>query len=189
MQAGGDLERFCRAYSVWCPPLEPDDAEEPHWFISALNEPLDLERANAHPCRCTTIATYPTPRPDHAPSCAFSVLPTNAEHAILMAVASRVDPPPDERGLSFAYASGRGHAPSATFVVEHTWTPEALRGRGLGKKVVRGCAEFVAASEMFGKLPGRTREERYEAALARHVDATCSYAKRAIEELRREAGL
>ena len=54
---------------------------------------------------------------------------------------------------------------------------------------MRGCVEFVVARKIFGELPGRTREDRYKVALARHVDATCSYAKRALEELRREAGL
>ena len=175
MPADSDFERFARAYNVWCPPLEPGDTSEAHWFITALNEPLDLARVLD--CRCVA----PGDR-DHARSCALSVTPTRAEYDILESGG-------DERELSFAYVSGRRHAPSETFVLEHTWTPEALRGRGLGKKAVRGGVEFIAACKLFGQLPGRTYEDRYKVALARHVDATCSYAKRAIEELRREADL
>jgi predicted GNAT family acetyltransferase len=184
-----DADLFDRAHSAWSP-TAGGDGSDAYWCVSVLNEPLDLDRAMA--CRCAPSARDDDGsrrKLDHARACALSVAPKSAEIEILSAVASRVDPAPDERGLSFAYASGECSSTSETFVVEHTWTPEALRGRGLGKKAVRGCVEFVVARKIFGELPGRTREDRYKVALARHVDATCSYAKRALEELRREAGL
>ena len=183
-----DADLFDRAHSAWSP-TAGGDGSDAYWCVSVLQRRSPRSRDGVSVRASARDDDGSWRKLDHARACALSVAPKSAEIEILSAVASRVDPAPDERGLSFAYASGECSSTSETFVVEHTWTPEALRGRGLGKKAVRGCVEFVVARKIFGELPGRTREDRYKVALARHVDATCSYAKRAIEELRREAGL
>ena len=154
-----DFERFYSAYDAWCP---TGFGTDPPWYVTVLNERLDLSRAHEG-------------------------APTAREYAVLMSGG-------DERELSFAYASGLWDDEKEKFVVHHTWTPERLRGRGVGKKAVRGAVEFAA---LFSPCPShiKTRLEdmaydcRYKLALAEYVDATCPFAKRALEELRREANL
>ena len=91
-----------------------------------------------------------------------------SERARDPASSTRVRP----RGASSNTSTRRDEPPSSRGVMElwHTFTPPAKRGRGLAKIVVDAALRCAA-------LNGLT------------VDATCSYAKRAIEELRREAGL
>lgn len=177
-----DAARFFSAYSAWCP---TGRGTNPPWYISVLNERLDLSRA--HDCIGSGMCRLANDGPRHSERCAFHVLPKAREYAVLTSGG-------DERALSFAYASALWDDEKGKFVVHHTWTPERLRGRGVGKKAVRGAVEFVAIfspcpPHIKTRLRGGPYDRRYKLALAEYVDATCPFAKRALEELRREANL
>ena len=115
---------------------------------------------------------------EHARACARSVAPKSAEIEILSAVASRVDPAPDERGLSFAYASGECSSTSETFVVEHTWTPGSASRTRIGEEggarvrgVRRRAQDFRRASgpDARGSLQGGARATRGRDVLVRQA--------------------
>ena len=125
---------------------------------------------------------------EHSERCAWRAWPTARDEDILTFGG-------DERELSVAYASGRWDEETpgvGKFVVHPTWTPERLRGRGLGQKAVRGAVEFGATqcpSHIAPRLRVGAYDRRHKLGLAEYVDATCPFAKRALEELRREANL
>ncbi|CAL57588.1 Acyl-CoA N-acyltransferase [Ostreococcus tauri] len=172
----GDAAIFATTYNAWCPSNEPGASSSHEWVVTVLPRPRDLSRA----CACGALEGAR----DHAEACSMSVLPTRREMGIMRDLVMGGDG--DEGRLRFAYARVRRDDRTKRFVIEHTWTPETLRGRGLGKKAVRGVVEFVNAWFPLGDASYGTYEDRVTRALER-VDATCSYAKRALTELRRES--
>ena len=172
----GDAAIFARTYNAWCPSNERGASSSHEWVVTVLPRSRDLSRA----CACDALEGGR----DHAEACSMSTLPTRREMGITRDLVMGGDG--DEGRLRFAHARVRLDDGTKRFVIEHTWTPETLRGRGLGKKAVRGVVEFVNAWFPLGDASRGTYEDRVTRALER-VDATCSYAKRALTELRRES--